>query len=326
MSDETSASQDPVSAGPAGSSPPPGDDSTAPAAHSQPPPGVDHDFVGPTAPEAIPASTTATRGKHFKALLGSTIAIGVTGTLALLGLIIGATQGGIAIGAAVAVVIVLLAVLVCFLSAGSRARNDFYSAYADGRSLTRSNGRASIPPATALLRRGDKRYSEETLAGSLPGGMQGQLAFFTYEEETSDADGDRSTTYYHFTVALTNLPETAPLMGELAMQRRSGFRFLDGAEDAFRKRQRVELESDLADKKYEIFIGERDSMVNARQIFSPKFIVWMAENAPGGLACELLAGALCVNVKGHLDTADEIDEFCVAASAVAKRLHEEAIE
>ena len=97
---------------------------------------------------------------------------------------------------------------------------------------------------TALLRRGDERYAEEEFSGSLPGGMQGQLAFYTYEEETRDSDGNKETTYFHFTIALTNLPETAPFMSELAMQRRSGFRFLDGAEDKFRKRQRVELESD----------------------------------------------------------------------------------
>lgn len=298
----------------------------ASAPESAPPPGIDHDFVGPTAPEALPASTTATRGRHFTELINSALTMISTAVLAVIAIVVGLSQGAFAIGLLAAVGVLALATLICFLIAGSRARNDFYSAYADGRGLTRSNGRTSVPPVTALLRRGDKRYAEEEFSGSLPGGMQGQLAFYTYEEESRDSDGNKETTYFHFTIALTNLPETAPFLGELAMQRRSGFRFLDGAEDAFRKRQRVELESESADKKYEIFIGEQDSMVDARQIFSPTFIVWMAENAPDGIACELLAGGLCVNVKGHLKTADELDEFCVAASAIAKRLHEEAVE
>jgi hypothetical protein len=303
---------------------PPAQASTPDPGESAPPPGEDHDFVGPQAPEALPASTTATRGRHFSQLVSSTVTLVLTAILAAVAVIVGATQGVIAAGLGGAVVVVLLALLICFLMAGSRARSDFYTAYADGRSLTRSNGRTSLPPVTALLQRGDDRYAEEAFSGGLPGGLQGQLAFYTYEEESRDSDGNKETTYYHFTVAITNLPETAPVIGELAMQRRSGFRFLDGAEDKFRKRQRVELESEAADKKYEIFIGKDDSMIVARQIFSPTFIVWMSDNAPDGIACELLGGGLCVNVKGHKKTADELDEFCVAASAIAKRLHEEA--
>ena len=49
----------------------------------------------------------------------------------------------------------------------------------------------------------------------------------------------------------------------------SGFRFLDGAEDVFRTRQRVEVESELADKKFEIFTGKNDDMVKARRRSSP---------------------------------------------------------
>ena len=64
------------------------------------------------------------------------------------------------------------------------------------------------------------------------------------------------------------------------MQRRSGFRFMDSAEDVFRTRQRVELESEAADKRYEIFIGKDDDMNKARQIFSPTFIVWLTDHAP----------------------------------------------
>ncbi len=307
----------------------------APDAHSVAPPDAppetvgsgDADFVGPTAPEALPLSTTATRGRQFKELLGSPLTIALTGVLAIgvavISIAAGASAGIAVLAAAVAI---LIALAVVFAMAGGRARNDFYTAYADGRGLTRSNGRTTLPPVTDLLRKGDNRYAEEAFSGELPGGLEGELAMYTYEEETRDSDGNKETTYVHFTVALTNLPETAPLISELAMQRRSGFRFMDGAEDVFRKRQRVELESVDADKHYEIFIGENDSMNVARQIFSPTFIVWMVDNAPEEAAFELSAGALCVNVKGHKDEADELDQFCVAASAIAKRLHEEASE
>ena len=111
-----------------------------------------------------------------------------------------------------------------------------------------------------------------------------------------------------------------------ALNQRFGFRFLDSTEDVFRSRQRVELESEVADKKFEIFIGKGDEMNRARQVFSPTFIVWLAEEAHEGVAFELMAGALVVNVKGHKKTAHELDEFCEAAAVVARRLHEEAGE
>ena len=69
-------------------------------------------------------------------------------------------------------------------------------------------------------------------------------------------------------------------MQELYAQRRVGFRFLDGAEDIFRKRQRVEHESEVVDKRYEIFCGAQDDMNRARQVLSPQFLVWLSTTRP----------------------------------------------
>ena len=162
--------------------------------------------------------------------------------------------------------------------------------------------------------------------GTLPGGVVGSLAHYTFEDKSQDSNGNESTTYYHFTIAVTQLPETAPFLSELAMQRRFGFRFLDSTEDVFRSRQRVEVESELADQKFEIFTGKNDEMNRARQVFTPTFIVWLGEEAHEGLAFELSAGALVVNAKGHLKTAPELDAFCEGAAVIARRVHEEAAE
>ena len=72
-------------------------------------------------------------------------------------------------------------------------------------------------------------------------------------------------------------------MHELYAQRRVGFRFLDGAEDVFRKRQRVEHESEAVDKAYEIFCGADDDMNRARQVLSPQFLVWLERPLARGL-------------------------------------------
>jgi hypothetical protein len=179
---------------------------------------------------------------------------------------------------------------------------------------------------TPLLCKGDERYAEKTLRGALPGGVDGTIALYTYEEESRDSDGNEQTTYYHFTLALSEIPESAAFIGDLLCQRRAGFRFLDSAEDAFRTRQRVELESIAADRRYEVFAGENEDLNRVRQVFEPTFIVWLAENAPEDFAFELGAGTLVCNVKGHLKSAADLDSLCEAASHVAARLREEATE
>jgi hypothetical protein len=306
------------------------------ATSSTPPPGAE-ELAAAGVPEGglqaapapvaeVPDDAKDTRGKHLGALLRNVWVLGLTWTIAIVTLIAVGTQVGFGIGAAGAAVVLLVALLVVWLIASSRAASDFFNAYAQGRGLTRISGRSSLPPVTPLLQKGDRRYAQELFNGTLPGGLVGSLALYTFEEQSTDSKGNRETTYYHFTVAVTQLPETAPFLSELALQRRFGFRFLDSAEDAFRNRQRVEVESELADKKFEIFTGKDDEMNRARQVFTPTFIVWLGEEAHEGIAFELSGGALVVNTKGHKKTAHELDEFCEGAAVIARRVHEEAVE
>ena len=91
--------------------------------------------------------------------------------------------------------------------ATGRAQDDFFTAYASGRGLTRIDGHTHLPPITPLLRKGDERYAEQRLNGVLPGGLDGSLCLYTYEEETRDSDGNKQTTYIHFTIVMTELPD-----------------------------------------------------------------------------------------------------------------------
>ena len=306
------------------------------ASASTPPPGAEELdkagipggglVAGAAQPELVPVHASATRGKRFGALAKNVWVLAITWTLAIAALIVAGTSAGIAVGAAAAGGVLLVALLVIFVIASNQAANDFYAAYAQTRGLERIAGRSSLPPVTPLLRKGDRRYTEELFSGLLPGGLSGSLALYTYEDTSTDSDGNRETTYFHYTVAVSQLPETAPFLSELALQRRAGFRFLDSAEDAFRSRQRVELESELADRKFEIFTGKNDDMNRARQVFSPSFVVWLGEEAHEGIAFELVAGAFVVNQKKHLKSAEELDEFCRGAALIARRLDEEACE
>ena len=216
--------------------------------------------------------------------------------------------------------------LIVYVLASNAAEEDFFSAYAEARGLSRQSGRGHLPPTTPLLRKGDDRYAEQIMDGTLPGGLPGAIGLYTYEDETRDSEGNKSTTYYKFTVVMHDLPAVAPKVADLFCQRRSGFRFMDSAEDKFRRMQRLELESDALDRRYEIFYGANDDEIWMKRLFSPKFIVWLAEQPLKDFAFELSAGSLCVNVKGHYDTAEKLDAICEAASHVARRLASEAAE
>jgi hypothetical protein len=276
--------------------------------------------------QRIPLDADDTRGKHFGRLIRHPATL-IGGGILVLGTGIGLAAGvGPAVGAAGAVGALLLVLLIVFLLANSKAESDFFNAYAQGRSLQLQDGRSSVPPITPLLRRGDNRYMTRQLRGILPGGENGTLAHYTYEEKTTDSNGNQQTSYFKFTVMMAEVPEMAPFLEELFFQRRVGFRFLDGAEDVFRKRQRVEHESETVDKKFEVFCGKNDDMNRARQVLAPSFLVWLADHSPDAFAFECVAGALVCNVKGHKKSATALDSFCEGASAVAKRLREEAIE
>lgn len=299
------------------------------APRSAPPPGAE----GPelelrTEPEpltAVPLDADDTRGLHLRRLLAHPVTISLTLT-AVIGAFVGGTMAaGAVIGLAAATGAVLLALLIAFVIASSHAKEDFFSAYAEGRGLNRQ-AKASLPPTTPLLRKGDRRYAEQLMNGTLPGGLPGALGLYTYEEHRRDSDGNRDTDYYRFTVVMHDLPEVASKCGDVYCQRRVGFRFMDSAEDVFRRMKRLELESHALDKRFEIFYGAADSENWMKQLFSPSFIVWLSEQAPKNFGFELSAGALCVNVKGHHDNAADLDQLCQAAAVVARRLAAEAAE
>ncbi len=266
------------------------------------------------------------RGFHFKRLLGKPLTWILLAIFAVAAGVAGGVLVGPAIGAAAAAAVLLLGLLVVFAIADSRAEDAFFSAYAEQRGLALS-GKGPLPAATPLLCKGDARYAERALAGPLADGVEGVLALYTYEDETTDSEGNRETNYYRYTVGLAQIPECAGFVPELYCQRKSGLRALEKFEDVFRRsKQRVKLESEALDKRYEIFAGKDQDANHLRQLFSPTFIVWLTDSAPEKFAFELVDGTLCCYVHGHKKKAAELDTIRTASATVATRLREEALE
>jgi hypothetical protein len=274
----------------------------------------------PASPPGADADADDLRNSYARRLLRRPlVAIGgvllVAATFVWVGLGAGAAYGAIA-------GLMMLAIVLFFVNriASRRAEREFFTAYAAARELALVDSADRVPPATPLLRQGNRRFARDVLTGILPGGIAGTLALYTYVEE----HGEQSTEH-RFTVAICEFPQLAPFVDRLYCERRRGFRFLDSAEDALRARnQRIELESEEVDRRYEVFAGSHEDPVRVRRVFEPTFLVWLAEQAPEDFAFELEAGTLCCSVGGQRKTSNALDELCAAAAMVARRLTDEA--
>lgn len=287
--------------------------------------------AAPPAPEepgapAAPDDANDLRGFHFRRLLRKPLTLALIAAFTIAAGVAGAVLVGPAVGGGAAVAMLLVALLVVFGLADSRAEDAFFQVYAQQHGLE-LGGRAPLPAVTPLLRKGEDRYAERTLSGPFADDVEGILALYTYEDETTDSEGNRQTNYYRYTVGLVAVPECAPFVPELYCQRKFGLRSLERFEDVFRgSKQRIKLESEALDDKYEIFAAEGDDANWLRQLFSPTFIVWLTDSAPKKFAFELVGGTLCCYVSGHRKKAEELEEIGAASAAVARRLREESLE
>jgi hypothetical protein len=295
----------------------------APPEEPQPPPSPPE---GESPPPAAPDDADDLRGYHFRRLMAKPATWGVTLSLAVAAGVAGAILAGAAIGGGAALLVLLVALIVVFAIADSRSEEAFFEYYALQRGLS-LGGRSPLPAATPLLRKGDDRYAERTLTGALADGVDGMLALYTYEDETTDSDGNRQTNYYRYTIGLVDVPECARFMPELFAQRKFGLHALEKLEDVFRRdKERVKLESEALDDKYEIFVKKGQDPNWVRQLFSPTFIVWMTDASPDKFAFEMVDGALCCYVHNHRKKAAELDGMRAATAEVATRLREESTE
>jgi hypothetical protein len=278
------------------------------------------------AAETAPDDADDLRGFHFKRLMRKPLTWILIGVFVIAAGVGGAALIGPAVGGAAAVGVFFVAVLIVFAIADSQAADAFFAAYAQQRGLA-LGGKGPLPRATPLLRKGDDRYADRSLGGQIGDGFDGLLALYTYEEETTDSEGNRETNYYKYTLGLVEVPECASHVPELYCRRKFGLRSLEKLEDAFRaKKERVKLESEALDEKYEIFAGKEQDAVWLRRLFSPTFIVWLSESTPKKFAFELVDGALCCYVNGHKEDSAELDGIAAATAAVAKRLRDESLE
>jgi hypothetical protein len=284
------------------------------------------EFVPPEVVSNAPTDANALRGHHFKRLLRKQLTWWLIGVPALVAGVAVASAVGVVIGLVVALAIVAVGIGVVFALADSKAADDFFHVYAENHGLELA-GKSSLPSATPLLRKGDDRYADRALAGEIAPGCSGMLALYTYEEKTTDSNGNQQTNYHRFTLGMSDVPECVEHVPELYCQKRSGLRSLEKFEDVFRRsKRRVTLESEALGDRYEIFVAKDQDDVWLRRLFSPSFIVWLTESAPDKFAFELVGGTLVAYVPKHKEDAADLDAIAAATGAVAQRLREKSAE
>ena len=265
------------------------------------------------------------RGAEFGRLIRKPVTIVLLAIAALVGAFIGAVIAPL-LAVIGLVLLPSIGLLIVLMVASSRASDAFFDSYAASRGLERDRV-ADLGSAVPFLTKGDRQRVDEALSGELGPGIEGHLCLYTYTEESVDSDGNRTDTDYPFTVLMTEVPEVGPFMPELLVRRKSGFKALEGFEDAFRRNhERVTLESEAMRDRYEVFVATGQDPVWVRELFSPTFIVWLTETPPKGFAFELVGSTLCCFVPKHRKSAADLDEFRQVGCAVVERLREEAAE
>lgn len=125
----------------------------------------------------------------------------------------------------------------------------------------------TFPEATPLLRKGDRRYVTDVLAGSVDG-LPVRIANHTYETDSYDANGNRTTTYTNHVVALVpHVPKVTPLR----LVRRSTLgRALRGADDAIAgmgSMKAVDMENRDFNAAFSLRVADDADMVLVFQLF-----------------------------------------------------------
>jgi hypothetical protein len=180
----------------------------------------------------------------------------------------------------------------------------------------------TLPEATPLLCRGDRRFATEVATGELPGGLDGTLARYTYVV-TEDGDERR----HHFTVVVTRVPESVGFVPFLLCRHRRRSRASDDPHGGgYSNTRMLELESAAVQEHYRIETSDEQDQIWLRELFAPSFVAWLAARAPEQLSFELVEGVLCVYVPWHGDEPSALDRLVEASTHVTERLRGEALE
>jgi hypothetical protein len=276
-----------------------------------------------------PLDADATRGAHFKRMVGSGTFVLPVVALGIAAFIWGAAKSNTAVMAGGPPGILVAALVIAFILADRRAETDFFSGFAKQRGLLYYD-RGAILELTPLLGAGDRRHCEHMMEGEFRG-VHMRLAHFIYEiRHESSGSGPQHKDRWekrHFTVCVVDMEDALMLFkGFFLRTRRGMFDKLENDEWLSRRGlPRVELESIAFNERYELFRDRAMDENLLRQLFSPSLVEWLAHHplAPG---VEFKAGTLVVFLEECIEEAGKLDWLLEAAVELSARVSREASE
>lgn len=271
----------------------------------------------------FPESVGSLRGEIFGELLRKPWVATLIASAALVADLAVGIGGAPILCPAAAAGVVLCGLALTFVAAWYQANQDFFAIYAREHDLEMIDG--NLPEVTPLLCAGTGRDTEVAMRGLLGPGVVGTLAHYTYSERVPGGGQNTSgsAAIYKLTVVLIDVRgmDSIPL---LLCHGRHGSQGTDKLDDALRRprRKRLKLESEAFNLRFEVFVDPDQDDVRLRRLFSPSFIIWLAESMP--TAFELVNGHLCCIARGHLDSAAKLDEVVAGAVALSHHLQAES--
>jgi hypothetical protein len=155
------------------------------------------------------------------------------------------------------------------------------------------------------------------------------IGWFTYEVRHDNGDKPDTWEPHKFTLATVDLGEQgmARFQGIYLRRRRGIVDHLDSDSNWLGDHdlKKVELESTAFTQRYELWAARDQDEIVLRQLFSPSFVIWLAEHplAPG---FELRAGELVVFIPGHCGEAGKLEFLLMAAAEISRRIQAELTE
>jgi hypothetical protein len=180
---------------------------------------------------------------------------------------------------------------------------------------------AKMPAQGSTLTR-DSAKVEGAATGTLPGGIEGTLAHFSYTYTVTDADDHTYTETRRLTLVVTSIPVSIGFVPYLGFSR--GASHFVGTAGGTQMR-RVDL-GDVEGLKHAsafIFAGTNETW--QAQLFSPAFLDWLARSQED-FGFELANGVLVAGRSNYLNAETDLRGLCEDAAHVAETIREEAQE
>ncbi|WP_354699535.1 hypothetical protein DSM112329_05253 [Paraconexibacter sp. AEG42_29] len=277
----------------------------------------------------IVAAFDTTRGRHLKTVLaGGTFRLG-TGAGLVAGVGVGVAVAGLP-GALVGLVAVsIVALVIAFAVASSRAKHDFWTAFAASLGMTYV-GSTKLPETTPILSAGDRCSCRDWMHGTGDDGRAFGLGNYTYQTRERNADGKG----YHYddhdytlaTVEVAGADECFVRALSLRTHRRNKLTRLLGQDSVGAlTMENLATESAAFDDRYDLMIEKDGDAVRVLEVFTPAFIARLAQH-PLEPYFDYRSGTLVVFVPGHSNEAVEFTALLECAREIAGRFREEVDE